>query len=148
MPPFSSRWTVVAVALILCLAAGLSLYWKGRLEGAARERPKLDAARSQAAVSALEARGARQGLERAAAAADVAAGATGSLADLSRHAQTSEDARAPLDPDRSRRLHAHDVRLCQWSPELAGCSSAGDAAPGATPVRPPPPSGRAHSGRP
>ncbi|WP_293383689.1 hypothetical protein [Phenylobacterium sp. SCN 70-31] len=148
IPRLPIRMTIGLAITGLILAITLGLYWKGRLDGAARERPKAAAARSQAAVAALEKRGERDSATRAAAAADVAAAAAGSLIDVVRNAQTSEDALAPLDPDRSRRLHAHDSRLCEWAPELAGCASAGDAAAGATTVRPAPPSRRSDTGRP
>ncbi|WP_337187031.1 hypothetical protein [Phenylobacterium sp.] len=143
-----TRTTLGLAALGLILTVALSLYWKGRLDGAARERPKAEAARAQAAIGALETRGERDSAARAASAADVAAAATGSLIDIARNAQTSEDALAPLDPDRSRRLHAHDSRLCEWAPELAGCAQAGDAAAGATTLRPAPAARRSDAGRP
>ena len=53
---------LVGVAVLVTGATGL--YWKGRLEGAARERPKVEAALAKAAVAGLQTRGARESAVR------------------------------------------------------------------------------------
>jgi hypothetical protein len=127
----------------ILLAGATGLYWMGRLEGAARERPKVEAARAQAAVAALEIRGERESAERAQIAVQRRDVATRSLTRLSQDALKSEDSNATLDPARADRLRRHDDKLCQAAPELLGCAQAGDTAGSAAPVRAPPASRRA-----
>lgn len=124
-----------ALAGGLVLIAGLAgLYWKGRLEGAARERPKAEAALATAAVAGLEVRAERESADRAASAMRAGELAIRSVAKVTHEALKARDANAPLDPDRVRRLRAHDERLC-FSAELAGCAETGDAAAGAPALR-------------
>lgn len=117
------------------VAGALGLYWKGRLEGAARERPKVEAAQAKAAVAELEARGERESADRAHAAGRQREAATQSVVRITHEALKSEDALAPLDPARADRLRSHDEQLCQTAPTLGGCAPSGDAGGGAAPVR-------------
>lgn len=115
------RLMLILAAVGTLLAAVAGLYWKGRLDGVARERPKTEAALEQAAVSGLETEGARDTVQRTAAtvARRDAAGAV--ISQLTQEALKSETARAPLDPDRAARLRDADRQLCLTAPELAGC---------------------------
>lgn len=113
--------TLAAVATLLAAIAGL--YWKGRHDGAAHERPKTEAALAQAAVAGLETAGAKQSAQQTAAAVVRRDTANRATAHLTTEALTSEDARAPLDPARADRLRANDHQLCRTAPELAGCSA-------------------------
>jgi hypothetical protein len=135
----------LAAALVggtILLAGAAGLYWKGRLEGSARERPKIEAALARAAVASLEVRGERESAERAEAAVRAGELAAHSVTHVTRDALKARDANAPLDPDRILRLRAHDERLC-LSAELAGCAPTGDAAAGAKAVRAAPAARRA-----
>ena len=117
----SARLMLVLAAAAALLMAIAGLYWKGRHDGAAHERPKTEAALAQAAVAGLDTAGARQSAQQVAVAVarrDAAAGAT---TKLTSQALTSEDARAPLDAARADRLAADDHELCRTAPELAGC---------------------------
>mgnify|MGYP007051628562 FL=1 len=120
----------------LLLAAALGLYWKGRIEGAAGERPKVDAAMAQAAIAGLEAQGERESAQRSEVVLRLREAAAETAIRLNRDAMTSEDAHAPLPADRTLRLHAHDDELCRLAPELAGCAPASDAARGDHALRP------------
>ena len=53
------RTLVAAVVAAALSVGGIGLYWKGRTEGAARARDKVEAAQAQARVSGLEVHGAR-----------------------------------------------------------------------------------------
>lgn len=123
---------LVGSAALIVAAAGL--YWKGRLEGAEREQPKVAAAQAQAAMAGLEARGERESAARVGAAAHARNAAQRSVLRVAEHANKSEDADVPLDPDRLSRLRAHDEQLCAAAPALAGCAAAGDARRGAPPL--------------
>ncbi|MGA0604935.1 hypothetical protein ACO2Q0_02960 [Phenylobacterium sp. VNQ135] len=112
----------------IVFAAALGLYWKGRLEGAARERPKIEAAQAQAAVASLEAAGERESAQRVEVVVRQRDAASGSVARLTQDAMISEDAYAPLPADRAARLRNHDDELCRISPGLAGCPADPDAA--------------------
>lgn len=115
---------VLALVTAGALATGaLGLYWKGRHEGAAIERPKTAAAEARAAVAGLETRGARETVVRAARASARREAAQATVTTLSPAALTSEDAHAPLDPARATRLRDADRRLCQLAPDLAGCAA-------------------------
>lgn len=126
--------------------AAVGLYWKGRFEGAARERPKVEAAQAQAALAGLEAQGERETAERVEAAVRQRETAVQSVIRITHEALKSEDALAPLDPARRDRLLAADEQLCEAAPALAGCAPAGDAGGGAAAVRVAPPSGRPDAG--
>ena len=128
------RLTAALVGGAILLVGSAGLYWRGRLEGAARERPKVEAALAKAAVANLEVRGERESAERAEAAVHAGELAGRSVNQVTQEALKARDANAPLDPDRIRRLRAHDERLC-LAAELAGCAAAGDAAAGAKAVR-------------
>jgi hypothetical protein len=137
------RLTAALIGGAILLAGAAGLYWKGRLEGAARERPKVEAAFAKAAVASLEVRGERESSVRAEAAVRAGELAARSVTHVTQGALKARDANAPLDPDRIRRLRAHDERLC-LSAELAGCAAAGDAAAGAKAVRAAPAARRAN----
>jgi hypothetical protein len=123
----SLRLTVIVAAVLAVLAAAAGLYWKGRHEGSARERPKTEAALAQAAVAGLETEGARASAQRVDLVIRQRDAAAGAVAQLTAKALTSEDANAPLDPDRAARLRDADDQLCLTAPELAGCPADRDA---------------------
>ena len=134
----------VVAGVLIVIATGL--YWKGRLEGAAAERPKVAEAQAQAAVSGLEARGERESVARVGAAARTRDAAHRSVIRVAEEATKSEDADVPLDSDRLSRLRAHDEQLCQAAPALAGCAPPGDARGGAPPLRTAPAPGKRDDG--
>jgi hypothetical protein len=117
------RWTLAIAAILSLLAAAVILYWSGRREGAARERPKTEAAQAAAAVSGLETKGARETAQRAEVVVRRREAAARTLADVTVNALQSEDAHASLDPDRADRLRAADRELCRAAPELSGCAA-------------------------
>jgi hypothetical protein len=123
----SLRLTIILAAVLAVLTAAAGLYWKGRHEGAARERPKTEAALAQAAVAGLETEGARTSAQRVDLVIRQRDAAAGAVAQLTSKALTSEDANAPLDPDRAARLRDADDQLCLTAPGLAGCPEGGDA---------------------
>jgi hypothetical protein len=125
--------TLVAGGLVLAAAA--TLYWKGRLEGAARERPKVEAALERAAISGLETRGELASARRVDIAARQREAAARTVADITEVALKSEDADAPLETDRAERLRLGDQRLCDASPALAGCAADRNAGGGQAIVR-------------
>lgn len=118
---------LILAVLLVVTAAAAGLYWKGRHEGAARERPKTEAALAQAAVSGLETEGARASAQRVDVVIRQRDVAYDTVSALTPKALTSEDANAPLDAARAARLHAADLQLCRAAPELAGCAASGDA---------------------
>ena len=129
------RLAAIFVGAGVIVAGGLGLYWKGRLEGAARERPKVEAALAEAAVAGMEAGGERESAVRAEAAVQTRETVVRSVVRVIQEAHRSEDAHAPIDPSRLARLRAHDDELCRTTPALAGCATADDAGGGATAVR-------------
>jgi hypothetical protein len=124
---------LVGAAILATGAAGF--YWKGRLEGAARERPKVEAALSKAVVAGLEADGERESAVRAEAAVQTRETVVRSIVRVIQEAQRSEDAHAPIDPARLARLRAHDDELCRATPALVGCATTDDAGGSAKAVR-------------
>jgi hypothetical protein len=123
----SARQTIILAAILAVLVAAAGLYWKGRHEGAARERPKTEAALAHAAVADLETQGARASAQRVDVVIRQRDAAAGAVAQLTTKALTSEDANVPLDPARAARLRDADHQLCLTAPELAGCSTDRDA---------------------
>jgi hypothetical protein len=122
------RLILMGGAAAIVLAATLGLYWKGRHDDAAAERPKIEAARAQAAVAGAEAKGAKDSAQRVELAVRQRDAATAVVANLTPKALTAEDAHAPLDPDRIVRLRGADEQLCLAAPQLSGCATeAGDA---------------------
>lgn len=119
----SPRLSLIGVAAALLVATALGLYWKGRHEGAASERPKTQAAVAQAAVATLNTEGARRTARSADAAARQHEAALATVSQLTAKALNSEDAHAPLDPDRAARLRDADRSLCLADPNLAGCGA-------------------------
>ncbi|HEX2800937.1 MAG TPA: hypothetical protein VHN73_02605 [Phenylobacterium sp.] len=117
------RLTLMAVAVAIIALAALGLYWKGRHEGAAAERPKTRAAVAQAAAAVLNTEGARQTVRRVDAAVRQREAAESTILQIIAKAPNSEDARAPLDPDRAARLRDADRSLCLAAPDLAGCGA-------------------------
>ena len=123
----SPRLILILGATLALIAAVTGLYWKGRLEGAARERPKTEVALARAEVAGLETEGARASAQRVDVVVRQRDATAAVVAQLSAKALTSEDANAPLDPDRAARLHDADRQLCFAAPSLAGCAESGDA---------------------
>jgi hypothetical protein len=105
----------------------VGLYWKGRHDDAARERPKTEAALAKAAVAGLETQGAQASAQRVEVVVRQRDAANGVVAQLMPQALTSEDANAPLNPDRAARLRDADRQLCLAGPDLAGCAASGNA---------------------
>lgn len=128
------------------VSVAIGLYWKGRLEGAARERPKIEAAQAQAALAGLEAQGERDSVQRVETAVRQREAAVQSVIRITHEALKSEDALAPLDPARVDRLRAADEQLCEGAPALTGCAPAGRAGGGAPAVRTVPPAGGSDAG--
>jgi hypothetical protein len=114
----------VAAAVLLAIAG---LYWKGRHDGAARERPKVAAMQAKAAVAGLETEGAREAARQSLVAVARREAAFAATAKLAHDALNSETGHAPLDPDRVARLRADDDELCRAAPELSGCAADRDA---------------------
>jgi hypothetical protein len=123
----SPRLTLIAVAIGIILAGALGLYWKGRHEGAALERPKIAAAEARAAVADLNSEGARQTAQRVDVVVRQREAAATTVSQLTAKALISEDAHAPLAADRAARLHDADHGLCFTAPDLLGCAPARDA---------------------
>jgi hypothetical protein len=123
----SPRLILILAAIASVLAAAGALYWKGRHDDAVRERPKTEAALAQAAVAGLETQGARDSAQRVELVVRQRDAANDTVAQLAAKALTSEDANAPLNPDRAARLRAADDSLCLTAPGLAGCAAGGDA---------------------
>lgn len=117
------RFGVVAAMIALTLAVMAGLYWKGRLEGVAAERPKIAAAKAQAQAAGLEAAGERASAARVDVVVRQQSAGWDVARDLAIKAAKSEDANVPLDPDRVLRLRDADGKLCQLAPELVGCSA-------------------------
>lgn len=138
--------TAGLVGAAIMATGATALYWKGRLEGAARERPKLEAARAQATIAGLETRGERENAARVDSAVRTRVAATRSIIRITQDAQASEDAHAPLAPARAARLRAHEDQLCHAAPGLAGCTVAGDADRGAPGLRTAPPAAGPNAG--
>lgn len=116
---------LAVAAVVLVIAAGL--YWKGRHDDAVRERPKTEAALVQAKVAGLEAEGAQVSAQRVDVVVHQRDAANAAVAQLLPKALKSEDANAPLDPDRTARLRDADRELCLTAPGLTGCTAAGNA---------------------
>jgi hypothetical protein len=117
--------TLAAVVAVAALVAGL--YWKGRHDGVVRERPKTEAALAQAKIAGLEAQGAQASAQRVDLVVHQREAASAVVAQLMPKALKSEDANAPLDPDRAARLRDADRQLCLSAPGLAGCPASGNA---------------------
>lgn len=121
------RLILILVSVASVLAAIGGIYWKGRHDDAVRERPKTEAALAQAAVAGLETQGARDSAQRVELVVRQRDAANDTVAHVAAKALTSEDADAPLNPDRADRLRAADDSLCLAAPGLAGCAAGGDA---------------------
>lgn len=131
------RLMLAALGIASLLAAGLGLYWKGRLEGSAAERPKVAAAVDQAAVARLEAAGARSSAARVAVVVRQREAAAETVTRITPEILNTESAHAPLDTDRGARLRRHDRELCELaSDRLSGCApTSRDARGGGQPLR-------------
>lgn len=119
-------WRVATLGAIIgvTLAIMVGLYWKGRLEGVAAERPKTAAAEARAKVAGLEALGERASAARVDVVVRQQSAGLDVARDLAIEASKSEDAHVPLAPDRVLRLRHADGELCRLAPELVGCGSA------------------------
>ncbi|WP_374473125.1 hypothetical protein [Phenylobacterium sp.] len=116
-----ARWQIAMAAVLTILGLAAVLYWSGRRDGAARERPRTEAARAEAAVASLETQGARATVRRVEVVVRQREAAVQSAARATEEALKAEDADAPLDDARAGRLRAHDRELCLAAPDLAGC---------------------------
>jgi hypothetical protein len=119
----SPRLILILAVIATVLAAGGGLYWKGRHDDAVRERPKTEAALAKAAVAGLETQGAQASAQRVEVVVRQRDAANAVVAQLLPKALKSEDANAPLDPDRAARLRDVDFQLCQSAPDVAGCAT-------------------------
>ncbi|MFL5297677.1 MAG: hypothetical protein ACJ798_14965 [Phenylobacterium sp.] len=126
----SARLILVSAASAAVIATAAGLYWKGRHDDAVRQRPKVEAALAQAAASGLQAKGAQDSAQRVELVIRQRDAAAATVTELTPKALNAEDAHAPLDPDRARRLLSADEQLCLAAPSLAGCAAGGDAGPG------------------
>lgn len=124
---------VAAAALLLLLIAGrgLGLRWDPlqlharRLETAQR---RADQAEAQVAARALEAAARGRQVESLEAFHRHNEAVARATATAETRARTADDADAPLDPARARRLRDHDRELCRLAPALAGCPASADPA--------------------
>jgi hypothetical protein len=123
----SARLILILTAVAIVLAAAGGLYWKGRHDDAVREKPKTEAALAKAAVAGLETQGAQASAQRVDVVVHQRDAANAVVAQLLPKALKSEDANAPLDPDRAARLRDADVQLCVTDPAIAGCPASGNA---------------------
>ncbi|RAK60890.1 hypothetical protein DJ021_14250 [Phenylobacterium hankyongense] len=119
----SSRLTLAVATAFILLAVVVAIYWKGRHDDAARARPKIEAAQAKAAVAGLETQGAKESAQRVEVVVRQRDAAAATVAQVTAKALTSEDADAPLDPDRAARLRNADRELCLAGPELVGCAT-------------------------
>lgn len=102
------RLTLAIAVVLTLLAAATLIYWKGRHEGVAQERPTTEAALAKAAVAGLETEGARESAQRVEVVVRQREAAARTVADVAVQALQSEDAHAPLAPDRAARLRDAD----------------------------------------
>ena len=123
----SPRLILILSAVAIVLAAAAGLYWKGRHDDAIREKPKTEAALAKATVAGLETQGAQASAQRVDVVVHQRDAANAVVAQLMPKALKSEDANAPLDPDRAARLRDADVQLCVTAPAIAGCATGGNA---------------------
>lgn len=135
------RKLVLALAAIAVAGAALGgLLLKARGDGAAAERPKVEAALDVAETAGLEAQGAREAADWQADADRQRAQAATAVSAATVKARSAGDANEPLSPDRAARLRDLDRQLCDARPTLAGCAAedrdAGGGAPAVRPVRP------------
>ena len=117
------RGFALGAVIVVIFATGLGIYWKGRLEGAAAERPKTAVAEARAKVAGLEAVGERASAARV----DIVVRQQSMSREVGRklaiEAVKSEDANVPLDNSRVLRLGDADRELCRIAPELGGCDA-------------------------
>jgi hypothetical protein len=121
------RLVLILTAVGVVLAAAAGLYWKGRHDDAAREKPRIEAAQATAAVAKLETQGAQASAQRVDVVVRQRDAASAVVAQLTPQALQSEDAHAPLDLSRAARLRDADQQLCLTAPALAGCPAGGHA---------------------
>ena len=131
----SARLIAMLSTAGVLLAVALGLYWKGRVEGAARRQVQVEAARAEAVVARLETAGARETIQRVEIIVRERRAADALVADLTKTALTSEDADVPLDPGRLERLRDLDRRLCELA-DLAGCAADRNAERGQPALQP------------
>ena len=121
------RLILLCAAAAVVLAAAAGLYWKGRHDDAAVQKPKIAAAEAQAATAGAEAQGEKDSAQRVELVVRQREAAAATVTDLTPKALNAEDAHAPLDPARAARLRAADDQLCLAAPQLAGCAAPADA---------------------
>jgi len=120
----AAPWLVTGAVLVTILGG---LWLHGRAAGVAVERPKVEAARDDAAARGLEAQGERDSAARVEAFQGRVGAARETVTRLERDLQDTDDAEDPMDPVRADRLRAHDRELCRLAPQLEGCAKlAGD----------------------
>lgn len=120
----------LAILAVLLLARGVGLRWdpfdlQGRRLEQARARAERAGAEHRAA--AAERDGERQITEVLARTHQTEAALARVTATAIQQARQADDADQALAPDRVRRLHDHDRRLCEHAPNL--CAAAGPADP-------------------
>lgn len=117
----AGRLALLGAAAVATIMLMLGLYWKGRIEGAAAERPKTEAAVARAEVARLEVDGARASAARVDVVVRQQSASLEVVRDLAIEATKSEDANVPLAADRVLRLRRADGELCELVPSLDGC---------------------------
>jgi hypothetical protein len=120
----SLKFLAAALGVIVILALAGGLLWSfDPFHRRARAEQRAEIAERQASVAQLETRGARESVARSDVTARRREAASAVVTALQTAAQHSEDADAPLAPDRARRLLAADRRLCQLGQDLVGCAA-------------------------
>ena len=119
------RSMLILAGVVAVITAAGGLYLKGRHDGVAQERPKVEAAIARAATASLETEGAWASARRVEVVVRQREDAARIVADLTTQAVLAEDAHAPLETRRADRLRAADRKLCLAAPDL--CPSGPDA---------------------
>lgn len=121
-----TRDAVIALIVVALVLLGGFGAWRLYESGKASMRPTIEAKSDQAETSRQETAGARQSAQRVDVVVTQTRAADAAVYDLTAAALTSEDAHAPLSPDRADRLRHADDELCRIAPDLDGCAAATD----------------------
>lgn len=128
MIPYSARAYVAGAAALLIVSGAGLLYWNGRHDGAAAEKPKTELAADNGAARGLEVQGAQETTHRVETTLRKEARVQERTHALISDIKASPT--APLDPGVAVRLHAHDRVLCDEDPGVCPAPAGGDAAGG------------------
>lgn len=121
----------VIILIVLLVARGVGLRWdpfdlQGRRLDAARVRA--DQAETESRATAAARDGERQINEALARTHQTEAALARATATALQQARQADDADNSLAPDRVRRLHDHDRRLCEHAPDLCTAADPSDPA--------------------